>query len=64
MPYDNTSEDNDMMECTKCCEWYHRSCENITNVKKYKSSDWFRKKFKWFLIRKDFKKETNISIML
>ena len=22
---------------SKCCEWYRGSCENITNVKKYKS---------------------------
>ena len=44
--YDNTSEDDDMIECTKCCEWYHGSCEYITHVKKYKSKDWFCKKYK------------------
>ena len=36
MPYGNTSEDGDMIECPKCCEWYHGSCENITNVKNNK----------------------------
>ena len=46
MPYDNTSEDDDMIEYTKCCEWYHGSCENIINVKKYKSKYWFCKKCK------------------
>ena len=64
MLFDSTSEDDDMIKCVKCCEWYHGSCENITNVKKSKSKDWFCKKCKWFLIRKDFKKETNISIRL
>ena len=62
--YDNTSEDDDMIECTKCCEWYHGSCEYITHVKKYKSKDWFCKKYKWFLIKRDLTKETSISIML
>ena len=46
MPHDNTSEDDDIIECTNCCEWHHGSCENITNVKKCKSKDWFRKKCK------------------
>ena len=46
MPYDKTSEDDDIIECTNCCEWYHGICENITNVKKCKSKDWFRKKCK------------------
>ena len=37
--YDNTSEADDMIECNKFCEWYHGSCKNIANVKKYKSKD-------------------------
>ena len=36
MPSDNTREDDHMIGCTKCCYWYHGSCENITIVKKYK----------------------------
>lgn len=39
MPHDNTSEDDDMIERTKCCEWYHGSCENVINFKRYRSKD-------------------------
>ena len=63
MSYDNTNEDVNVVNILSVVNGT-MLVVNITNVEKYKSKDWFCKKCKWFLIRKDFKKETNISIML
>ncbi|XP_057296185.1 uncharacterized protein LOC130625132 [Hydractinia symbiolongicarpus] len=43
MPY-NT--DDEMVECSKCMEWFHDKCANIANVQALSRRKWFCKKCK------------------
>ena len=44
MPYVPHSEEDDMIECSKCYEWYHKSCANIVSLKEYKRKNWYCQK--------------------